>query len=49
MRIRWTSHVAHTTEKKIHAKFRQDNPKERNHLEDGDVDKGIKLKWILKK
>lgn len=45
---RWVGHVACIQEKRNHSKFSRENLKERNHMEDLDVDVKIQLKWILK-
>jgi hypothetical protein len=48
-RVRWVGHVARMGREEVHTAFLWGNLRERDHLEDPNVDGRIILKWIFKK
>jgi hypothetical protein len=42
-------HVVRGEREGVHTRFWWENPREKDHLENLDVDRSITLKWIVKK
>jgi hypothetical protein len=47
-RMRWAGHVAHMGKGEVHTSFWWGNVRERDHLEDPDVDGRLILRWIFR-
>ena len=48
-RMKWAGHVAHMGRAEVYTGFWWGNLRERNHLEDLDIDGKIILRWIFEK
>jgi hypothetical protein len=48
-KMRWVGNVARMRKGEVHAGFRWGKLRERDHLEDPDLDWRIKLRWIFRK
>ena len=48
-RMRWAGHVAHVGREEAYTGFWWRNLRERDHLEDPDIDGRIILRWISRK
>jgi hypothetical protein len=46
-RMNWVGHVARKGEERNCTRFWRENPRERDHLEDGSIERRMRLEWIL--